>query len=98
MKYKENNHRNSINIFRLLRIARNKQVKEVADELMVTTTYINAIENGIRYPSKRLLRDYARVLEVDEKVLKSFNPDQFKNSKFENVLLYLLKIICDENW
>lgn len=85
---------NNLNIFRLLRIARNKQIKEIADELLVTTTYIHAIENGKKYPSKRLLRDYARVLEVDEEILTSFNPD--KNDKFEKVLLKLLEKICKE--
>lgn len=85
-----------INIFKLLRIARNKDTKEVADELLVTTAYINAIESGKKLPSKRLLRDYARVLDVDEEILTSFNSEQYKNSKFENVLLNILNMICKE--
>ena len=34
------------NIFRLLRIARDRKVKDLADELLVTPAYINAIEKG----------------------------------------------------
>lgn len=85
-----------LNIFKLLRIARNKDTKEIADELLVTTAYINAIESGKKFPSKRLLRDYAKVLDVDEEILTSFNVESYENSKFENVLLQILRMICNE--
>ena len=82
------------NIFRLLRIARNLKVKDLAAELAVSPAYITAIENGDRYPSDRLLRDYAIALDVDEEVIRTFNPDEHKNTRFENLLLYLLQLIC----
>lgn len=86
----------NLNIFKLLRIARNMETKDIADKLLVTTAYVNAIESGKKFPSKRLLRDYAKVLDVDEEILLTFNPEQYKNSKFENVLLSILNIICKE--
>ncbi len=49
----------NLNIFRLLRIARDKKVKELADDLLVTPAYINAIEKGNRKPSERLIRDFS---------------------------------------
>ena len=43
---KPEKHRENRNIFRLLRIARDRKVKDLADELLVTPAYINAIEKG----------------------------------------------------
>lgn len=82
------------NIFRLLRIARNIKVKDLAAELSVSPAYITAIEKGDRYPSDRLLRDYAIALDVDEEIIRTFNSDAHKNTRFENLLLYLLQLIC----
>lgn len=84
-----------MNIFRLVRIARNLKVKDIAAELSVSTAYINAIENGERYPSDRLLRDYAIALGVEEDVIRTFRPEKQRSRKFEHVLLSLLKLICD---
>lgn len=83
-----------LNIFRLLRIARNMKVKEIAEKLSITPAYVHAIENGKKFPSKRLLRDYAEVLGVKEETILTFKPEKQKNPKFENALLYLLQIIC----
>ena len=84
-----------LNIFRLLRIARDKKVKDLAQELSVTPAYINAIEHGERFPSDRLLRDYAQALGVSTETILSFKPAELPNKKFENVLLSLLQMICD---
>lgn len=81
------------NIFRLLRIIRDKKSKELADELGITPAYINAIEKGDRFPSDRLLRDYALALGVNKELLLTFKPEAHKNQPFENVLLSLLQII-----
>lgn len=92
-KFKEQD--NQLNIFRLLRIARDKKVKDLAQELSVTPAYINAIENGERFPSERLLRDYAEALGVSEETILNFKPGDHPKRKFENVLLSLLQMICD---
>lgn len=84
-----------MNIFRLLRIARDIKVKDLAQELSITPAYINAIENGDRFPSDRLLRDYAKALGVKEETILNFNPEKQKNGKFENVLLSVLELICN---
>lgn len=86
---------NNLNVFRLLRIARDIKVKDLAEELQVTPAYINAIENGERFPSNRLLRDYAKALNVKEEVILNFEPKDGKVGKFETALLYLLQTICD---
>ena len=84
-----------LNVFRLLRIARNLKVKDLAEELSVSSAYINAIENGERFLSDRLLRDYAIALGVSEDVFLTFKPENHKNKRFENVLLSLLQMICN---
>lgn len=86
---------NSYNIYRLLRIARDMKVKDLAEIMRVTPAYINAIEKGERVPSERLIREYARALNVDEQLLKNFTTEYVDNS-FERTMLKLLKIICGE--
>ena len=90
------NNNSDLNVFRLLRIARNKRIKEVADELSITPAYVHAIESGKNFPSGRLLRDYAKVLGVSEETILNFKPEgNKKDLVFENTLLRLLQIICN---
>jgi len=84
---------NNTNIFRLLRIARDKKTKDLAAELRVTPAYINAIENGTRTPSARLIKDYAEALAVDEAIILNFCENTAPNTRFEEVLLSLLNTI-----
>ncbi len=84
---------NSLNVFRLLRIARDKKVKELANDLLVTPAYINAIEKGDKTPSERLIRDYAEALNVDVQLIKRFSKNT-ANTNFEHFLLHLLESIC----
>lgn len=84
----------NLNIFRLLRIARDKKVKDLAGELLVTPAYINAIEKGDRKPSERLVRDYAEVLNVNEQIIKNFSEKTTSGINFEHLLLSLLQTIC----
>ena len=92
----EINNNKTQNIFRLLRIARDKKVKDLAEELLVTPAYINAIEKGDRVPSDRLIRDYAQVFNIDEKIIKNFSTGP-TNNNFEHLLLSLLQTICDSD-
>ncbi|MDO5812540.1 MAG: helix-turn-helix transcriptional regulator [Bacillota bacterium] len=91
----DNSNNNSLNVYRLLRIARDLKVKELAEKLMVTPAYINAIEKGERIPSKRLIRDYSIALNVDERIITTFSNN--KNNSFEKLLLKILKEICKED-
>lgn len=83
-----------LNVYRLLRIARNIKAKDLAAELSISPAYVNAIEKGERIPSDRLRRDYAIALGVDEEVFSTFIPENQKNKRFENILLSLLQMIC----
>ena len=94
MGSKTEKHRENRNIFRLLRIARDRKVKDLADGLLVTPAYINAIEKGDRQPSERLVRDYAKAHDVDEQVIRTFAQKADGNTSFERLLLALLQTIC----
>ena len=83
------------NIFHLLRIAKGISIKELAEQLDITPGYIHAIENGEKFPADRLLRDYAKALEVDESIIRNFSEDNCKGKKFEQILLSVLRMICD---
>lgn len=87
-----------LNVFRLLRIAHNKRIKNVAEELSITPAYIHAIESGKNYPSGRLLRDYAKVMGVSEDIISNFKPEEnTEELAFEKNLMRLLQIICNNN-
>lgn len=79
-----------LNIYRLLRIAKDLKAKEVANELRVATAYVSAIEKGERTPSVRLRRNYAKLFQIDEDYIVSFTPEK----DFEHTMLKLLEFIC----
>lgn len=81
------------NVYRLLRIARNKRVKDIADELGVTSAYISSIESGDREPSLDMIPKYARALEVDENTLFYFRDPANQPGTFEYFLLAILEKI-----
>lgn len=89
------NNESPPNVYKLLRIAKDVKVKDLADELRVTPAYINAIENGTRTPSSRLIKDYARTLDVDEQIILTFGDRVNENTRFEKMLYRLLQQICD---
>lgn len=85
--------KNKLNIFKLMRVLRNMSVKEVADELDITTSYVNKIENGEKWPSGRLLRDYANALDISPEIFLGFKPVDGEDDKFDRLLLKILKVI-----
>ncbi len=89
----------SFNIYYLLRVARNMKVKELAEKLYVTPSYINLIEKGEKTVNPRLRHYYAEALDIDEEVIKCLEEkSESKKCSYESLLLYLLTcIVKDEN-
>ena len=83
------------NVYRLLRIARDMKVKDLADTLGVSSAYICAIESGKREPSTKMLADYAEALGVDANTLLFFRNSENHPTKFESFLLKLLQRIAE---
>ena len=76
----------------MLRIARDIKAKDLADKLGVSPSYIHAVENGSRKPSDRLMRDYAKALDVEIELLEDYELDPEEG--FELAMLSLLHRIC----
>ena len=85
------------NVYRLLRIARDLKVKDVADKLNVTPAYISSIEAGKREPSIDKIKAYAEILGVDADTLLEFRQSEKYPDKFENFLLVILKAIVESD-
>lgn len=81
-------------VYRLLRIAQNRSVKELATQLEITTAYVHSIENGERVPAKRLLRDYASALHVTPDYIQSFTIPQ--GESFQESLLRVVQHLCNK--
>ena len=85
-------------IIRLLMISRDKKAADLAKELRVTPTYINAITNNVKVPSIRLLTDFFEYFDISfEKFsyLVDFYNNYTGEEKFEHVLLETLKIVVE---
>lgn len=82
------------NVYRLLRIEHDMQIKYIAEKLQVTSAYICAIENGTRKSSEKIIKKYADFFRIDITVLKTFDNHHVS---FEKDLLRLLTIICNDN-
>ena len=89
----KNKKEKNLNVYRLLRIARDIKVKDLAAELEVTPGYISMIEKGEKLPSRELLGKYAEALDVSTDLLYSFHPDSSGPHIFEKTLLKLLQKI-----
>ncbi len=77
-------------VYYYFRVLRKKEVKDLAEELMVSKSYIHAIENGTKEPSVRLFRDYAKALGIDQEVMRKLVDDSKKFS-IERIMIRLLK-------
>lgn len=87
--------RSENNVYRLLRIARDLKVKDIAEAVGVTPAYISAIEAGKREPSIDKIPAYARALHVDENTLFYFRDTCNGSGKFESFLLKILQKITE---
>ena len=83
------------NVYRLLRIARDMKVRDIAEAVGVTPAYINAIESGKREPSLDKIPAYAKALRVDENTLFYFRKPENQYTTFEKFLRAILdKIVA----
>lgn len=84
------------NVYKLLRIANNKSVSELAGEIGVSASYISEVEKGKRLPSNALRKKYSEVLGVKESTILYFDEEsREKNLGFQELLLLILKKVCD---
>lgn len=82
---------NSKTIYYWLRIINDLSVETVANKLLISVSYVRAIENGKKIPSIRLLRSYANLFEIDENIIVKYSKETSKPVK--EFLLSLLQEI-----
>ena len=78
-------------IYYWLRIINDLSVETVANKLLISVSYVRAIENGKKIPSVRLLRSYANLFEVNENIIVKYSKETSKPIK--EFLLSLLQEI-----
>jgi transcriptional regulator with XRE-family HTH domain len=74
--------------------------RELAEKLGVTNTYLSAVENGSRKPSRKLLSKICESLDVEESVLQFLaidesTIDQKKLANFRQMAPVIKKLIFD---
>lgn len=88
-------------VLRLLRIANDLTIKEMATKLEVTPPYISNIERGKKKPSESILNKYSKILNVDMKGITFFIEENNKSEKsekgfsFQKLLLKILEKIAE---
>ena len=66
---------------------------DAAEKLMISKSYIRAIETGEKKPSKRLLKLYSIIFDVNEEIIITFD-DKSKLTPTKKFLFDLLKFIA----
>lgn len=62
---------------RILRIKRNELLKDMADRLGIAATYLSAIENGKRQPSKDFVYKLSKVYDLSQDETEEFEQAYF---------------------
>lgn len=83
-------------VLRLSRIANDFTLKEMANKLGVTPSYVSLIEQGKRNPSDDILNKYSEVLNMSKETLMLFGEESENGFSFQELLLKILKKIVEE--
>ncbi len=80
------------NVYKLLRIASNMSMKELAEKMGVSPAYVSEVEKGKRIPSNALRKKYSEVLNVKESTILYFDEEnREKEPTFQSLLLQILE-------
>ena len=77
------------NVYYWLRMINNLSSEQVSEQLQISLSYVRAIETGKKQPSKRLLRVYANLFDIDEEIIVEFSKKEMTSTK--KFLLMLLQ-------
>ncbi len=82
------------NVLRSLRIIRDLTVKELADKMELTSSYICDVESNRKRPSLDMLERYSNALEVNRSMLLFFDEEGKKNNyNHQKMLLNILQLL-----
>lgn len=81
-------------ILRLFRIARDMSVKELAEKMEVSSSYICDIERGIRNPSLETYKKFSKAFRVPLSTLMFFDEEQTEYGyNYRRLLISILQKI-----
>lgn len=81
-------------VLKLLRIANNMTVKELAEKMEVSSTYITEVEANNKNPSLNTLTKYSTALGVSRSAILYFDEEGSKNGyNYQELLLKILQEI-----
>jgi len=91
-----NNDKNYMNdVLKLLRIANDITMDELALKLNYSKSYISNIESGKRRVTDELLKKYSKVFKIPQKTLLFFEKTANTNKlKTQEILILILSKIC----
>lgn len=78
-------------ILRLFRIARDMSIKELAEKMQVSSSYISDVERGVRNPSMETCKKYSDAFGVLLSVIIFYG-------KRDRTLTYFLYVNCYHIW
>ena len=85
------------NVLRQLRMARELSVKNLAERMGVSSTYISEVESNNKNPSLDMLNKYSDALEVKLSTIMAFNEEGEQiDYDFKKMLLLILQEIVEK--
>lgn len=85
------------NVLKLLRIAKEMSIKELANQMSVSSTYISEVEANNKKPSLDMLTKYSEALGVNKSTIMYFDEEGEKSGyNYQQLLLTILKEITKQ--
>ena len=82
-------------VLRLLRIAHDYTICDLAAKLDVSRSHLSRVERGEKNPSKELIRKYSDFFKISMETIEFFDTQKNKeNMEYQKLLLLVLNKIC----
>lgn len=95
---KKENKKGLGTVLKLLRIANDLSIKDLAEKMKVSSAYISEIEANNKKPSYEIITKYSNVLNVSRSSIMIFDEEGEKNEyNYQKLLLDILQKIVETN-
>jgi len=83
-------------VLRLLRISKDWTIKELSQQMKVSSSYLSEIERGVKKPTLEMLDKYSEVMGVDRSTILYFEEEGSRNNYgYQELLLKMLDRIVN---
>lgn len=92
-------HNNSeLNVYRLVRIANELSVAELADRMQMSRGYVSEVETGKKKPSREFTERFCVATNTKQSTIAFFQESQDTHHlSYQRLLLLILKKMCGES-